>query len=202
MRQFHSLSFILAAVLATMPAFSGGPVWAEDAATVQKDATLPAITVSTVKMAHLRDRVVASGLVAPVEKVLVQPLIEGQPIESLNAEVGDTVTAGQVLAKLSDSTLRLQESQFEASLASAQAQVAQAEAQLLEANAKADDAKRINERTAALRAQGSASQAAADTASANAVAAQAGVTVAIQTLEAAKAQVKVCLLYTSPSPRD
>lgn len=191
MRQFHSLSFILAVALATMPTLSGGAVWAEDAPTVQKDATLPAITVSTVKMAHLRDRVVASGLVAPVEKVLVQPLIEGQPIESLNAEVGDTVSAGQVLAKLSDSTLRLQESQFEASLASAQAQVAQAEAQLLEANAKADDAKRINERTAALRAQGSASQAAADTASANAVAAQAGVTVAIQTLEAAKAQVKV-----------
>ncbi|MCF1707503.1 efflux RND transporter periplasmic adaptor subunit [Tabrizicola sp. J26] len=191
MRQFRSLSFGLAALLATLPVLSGGAVWAEDAASAPKDVTLPAITVSAARMVHLRDRVVASGLVAPVETVLVQPLIEGQPIETLNADVGDTVSAGQVLAKLSDSTLLLQESQFEASLATAQAQVAQAEAQLLEAKAKADDAKRINERTAALRAQGSASQAAADTASANAVAAQAGVTVAVQMLEAAKAQVKV-----------
>ena len=50
---------------------------------------------------------------------MVQPLIEGQPIETLLAEVGDRVQKGEVLARLSDSTLKLQESQFAAQRASA-----------------------------------------------------------------------------------
>ena len=150
---------------------------------------LPAITVSSVTIRPLRDRVVGSGLVAAVERVQVQPLIEGQPIEALEADIGDTVTAGQVLARLSKSTLVLQQSQFAASRASALAAIAQSEAQLLEAQANSDEATRVNLRTAQLRAQGSSSQAAADTARAGAIAAEAGVTVATQGLEAAKAQL-------------
>jgi len=146
---------------------------------------LPAITVSTVSRRVLRDRVIGSGLVTPVERVLVQPLIEGQPIESLEVEVGDIVTKGQVLARLSGSTLKLQQSQLAASRASAVAAIAQAEAQLLDAKSASDEATRINERTQQLRAQGSSSQAAADTASSNAVSAAARVTVAVQGLEEA-----------------
>jgi HlyD family secretion protein len=105
------------------------------------------------------------------------------------ADVGDLVQAGQVLAVLSRSTLELQKSQFNASLASARANVAQAEAQMLEARSSADEAQRVNERTAALRKQGTASQAAADTAQSNAISATARVTVAVQSLEAARAQI-------------
>jgi HlyD family secretion protein len=137
----------------------------------------------------LRDRVVGSGLVTPVERVLVQPLIEGQPIETVEVEVGDLVTKGQVLARLSDSTLTLQKSQLAASRALALAAIAQTEAQLLDARSASDEAARINERTEQLRAQGSSSRAAADTASSNAVSAAARVTVALQGLEAAKAQL-------------
>jgi HlyD family secretion protein len=151
--------------------------------------SLPAITVTTVETRQLRDRVVVSGLVGPVERVQVQPLIEGQPIDTLLADVGDTVEAGQVLAVLSASTLDLQKSQGLASLASARAQVSQAEAQLLEAQAAADEANRVNERTKALRDRGNASQAAADQASANAISANARVVVARQSAEAARAQV-------------
>lgn len=117
------------------------------------------------------------------------PLIEGQPIEQLLADVGDRVEEGQVLAVLSKTTLELQKSQFFASLASARATIAQAEAQMLEAKASADEAQRVAERTVKLRQQGSASQAAADTANSNAVAATARVTVATQSLEAARAQL-------------
>ncbi len=150
--------------------------------------SLPAITVSPVGRQVLRDHVVASGLVQPMEQVLVQPLIEGQPIETLEADIGDRVEQGQVLARLSDSTLRLQMSQFVASLASADAAIAQGEAQLLDAQTTADEATRVNLRTAQLRSQGASSQAAADTAAANAASAAARVTVAMQGLEAAKAQ--------------
>lgn len=155
------------------------------------DPSLPAISVSTVGTRVLRDRVIASGLVGPVERVEVQPLIEGQPIETLLADVGDTVTEGQVLARLSSTSLELDKSQSLASLASAQANVAQGEALVLEAKATAEDAARTNERTQQLRAQGNSSQAAADTAAANAATARARVASAQQSLLAARAQVKL-----------
>lgn len=182
---------LVPALLAAFAAAAPAPLFAAvEAGTEAKAATtLPAITVSTVAPRSLRDRVIVSGLVGAVEEIRVAPLIEGQPIESLLADVGDTVTAGQVLATLSKSTLELQHSQFTASLASARATIAQAEAQMLEARASADEAQRVNERTAALVKQGAASQAAADQASSNAIAATARVTVATQSLEAARAQV-------------
>jgi len=119
----------------------------------------------------------------------VAPLIEGQPIEKLLADVGDWVEEGQVLATVSKTTLELQRSQYQASLESAKATIAQAEAQLIEARAAADEAQRVNERTAALKQQGTASQASAEQASANAIASNARVAAASQSLEAARAQV-------------
>jgi HlyD family secretion protein len=176
---------------ALLALFLAAPVHAQEAEAPPAAPTLPAITVSTAEMRLLRDRVIVSGLVNPVEAVQVAPLIEGQPIETLLADVGDMVAAGQVLATLSKTTLELQRSQYIASLASARATIAQAEAQLLEAQAAADEAARVNERTSALREQGTASQAAADQASANAIGSTARVTVARQSLEAARAQVEL-----------
>jgi len=175
--------------LATLTALAAPALAEEEAAPAADALSLPAITVSVVENRLLRDRVIVSGLVNPVEEVQVAPLIEGQPIETLLADVGDRVVPGQVLATLSKTTLELQKSQYTASLASARATIAQAEAQLLESQAAADEAQRVNERTAALQQQGTASQAAADQASANAIASAARVTVAKQSLEAAKAQV-------------
>ncbi len=137
-------------------------VQAETAAPPTPEIVLPAITVTKVATRKVEDHILASGLIAPVEQVAVVPLIEGQPIESLNAEVGDTVTAGQVLAKLSTATLTLQQSQLQATLAAAQSNAA--------------EAKRTALRTAALLAQGSASNAANDQAQAALTAADAQVT--------------------------
>ncbi len=137
-------------------------VQAETAAPPTPEIVLPAITVTKVATRKVEDHILASGLIAPVEQVAVVPLIEGQPIESLNAEVGDTVSAGQVLAKLSTATLTLQQSQLQATLAAAQSNAA--------------EAKRTALRTAALLAQGSASNAANDQAQAALTAADAQVT--------------------------
>jgi HlyD family secretion protein len=185
----------LTALLVAGVVFGAETAWAETAgatetAPAEAAATvLPAITVSEVIETTVRDRILVSGLVEPVERVQVAPLIEGQPILTLDADIGDMVTEGQVLATLSSTTLELEKSQNAASLASARATIAQAEAQLLEAQSAASEAVRVNERTASLRAQGTASQAAADTAAANAIAATARVTVAAQSLEAARAQL-------------
>lgn len=185
----RSLACILSVCLAftqTTPAMAEAAAPATEPAAAQ---VAPAITVSTVTRRVLRDRVIASGLIAAIENVQVAPLIEGQPIEALLVDVGDVVEAGQVLAVLSKSTLELQKSQLAASLASARATVAQAEAQMLEARSSADEAQRVSQRTSALRQQGTASQAAADTAQSNAISATARVTVAVQSLEAARAQI-------------
>ena len=174
----------LIAALAAVPLHAETPVAAPAAAPL-----LPAITVSVVVLHDLSDRVIASGLVAPVETVQVQPLIEGQPIETLLADVGDKVTAGQVLAILSNASLDLQNSQFQASRAAARATIAQAEASVVEVQANADEAQRAATRSAALKQQGNVSQAAYDQATAAALTANARVMVARQSLEAARAQV-------------
>lgn len=116
--------------------------------------TAPSITVAKVQSAVLKDRVRASGLVGAIERVLVQPKIEGQPIDTVLADVGDHVAEGAVLAILSDSSLKLQKSQLAASRASALATIAQADAQLVEAQATADEAGRTMERNNQLRLQG------------------------------------------------
>lgn len=110
----------------------------------------------------LKDRVRASGLVGAIERVLVQPKIEGQPIDTVLADVGDHVAEGAVLAILSDSFSKLQKSQLAASRASALATIAQADAQLVEGQATADEAGRTMERNNQLRLQGNVSQAASD----------------------------------------
>lgn len=188
MRPFQYILPLCLALFPTIPALAETAAAATEAAPAVAPVA-PAITVSTVGKRVLRDRVIASGLIAAIENVQVAPLIEGQPIEALLADVGDLVEAGQILAVLSKTTLELQKSQFNASLASARATVAQAEAQMLEARSTAEEAQRVSQRTSALRQQGTASQAAADTAQSNAISATARVTVAVQSLEAARAQI-------------
>ena len=150
---------------------------------------LPAISVAAAQPMVLSDRVIASGLVTAVEEVQVQPLLSGQAIEELLADVGDRVTAGQVLARLSDSTLELQRSEVLASRAATAAAIAQAEAGLIEASASAQEAQRVADRSDTLREQGTISQAAADQADAAAEASAARVRVAEQGVTSARAQL-------------
>lgn len=150
---------------------------------------LPAISVAAAQSMLLRDRVIASGLVTAVEEVQVQPLLSGQAIEELLADVGDRVSAGQVLARLSDSTLELQRSEVLASRAATVAAIAQAEAGLIEASASAQEAQRVADRNDTLREQGTISQAASDQADAAAEAAAARVRVAEQGVASARAQL-------------
>ena len=184
------LIFSVSLVVAGAPFAVSSAALAEDAAAATPaPVSLPAITVIPVAKTMLTDRVLASGLVGPVETVLVQPQIEGQAIERINVEIGDTVSAGQVLAVLSNSSLTLQKSQLTASRAAAEATIAQAEAQVIEAQTSAAEVVRVRDRTLALAQQGTTSRAAADTASANATSAAAQVTVAAQGLVAAQAQL-------------
>ena len=176
-----------AAALIVLTVFAG-PVVAQDAA-ADTTSALPAITVTQVTQRRLEDHVLASGLIGPVEQVFVPPLIEGQPIEALRADVGDTVMAGQILATLSTATLTLQKSQLLANEASVNAAIAQAGAQLADAQSNAAEAQKSATRSAALFAEGRVSLAANDQVQAAATSAASRVTVAVQGLASAKAQL-------------
>lgn len=189
MRPTLILAAALTLVSPALPALAEGAAAAEAASAPAAAPALPAITVAEVTSRRLTDRVIASGLIAAVEEVQVAPLVEGQPLDRLLADVGDTVAEGQVLAVLSRTTLDLQRTEAVASLAAARSAIAQAEAQLVEAEAAAAEAARAVERTAKLRQSGTAPQATWDTVQANATAANARVTVARQGLEAARAQL-------------
>lgn len=184
----HSL--IRAILVAQTLSLAGVSVASAEAAEAAKSASVPAISVSEVAIRDVRHRVIAGGLVGAVDEVLVQPLVEGHPIESLEAEVGDYVDAGQTLATLSTTSLELQRSQLKAALAIARATVAQAEAGVLEARASSDESARVAERAKALNKSGNTSQAALDQAIAAATAAEARAEASLQTLELAHAQVE------------
>lgn len=178
------VSAVAAALMALSPMTMSAPAWAQD-------VVLPAINVVPAARAVMRDRVVASGMIEPTDRVFVQPQIEGQAVDSVLADVGDRVEAGQVLARLSESRLVLQRSQLEASRAAAMASVAQARASVTEARASADEAGRVARRAQELGARGVGSQAAADQAEAARISAEARVAVSEQALLAAEAQIAV-----------
>lgn len=77
----------------------------------------------------------AIGTLAARDEAVVANAGAAAVIASLSAEVGDTVTAGQVLAVLDNRDVGLRETQHAADLARAKAQIAQAEAQVAEAKA-------------------------------------------------------------------
>ena len=185
------LRAVLAAALLLAPGLAPAQEAPAPEAAPAAETALPAITVSTVAPLRLTDRVIASGLVDAVEQVQVQPLVEGQPIDALLADVGDEVVEGQVLARLSTSSLELQLSQLAANRASAEAAIAQAEANVIQANANAAEAERQAARNAELVQAGSVPQAQADQTAAAAEAARAGANVAVQGVASAQAQLEL-----------
>lgn len=179
-------SALAIAVAGVSPAVAAGDKPAQQVA-----PSLPAIVVTAIKRAPIVDRVRGSGLISEVEFVSVQPRIEGQAVEKLEAEVGDRVEEGQVLAVLSETALLLKKSQLEAQRASAEATIAQAGAQIAEAEAAAAEATRQAERAQTLAGKGIGTQSLADQASTSAETSAARVNSARQAERAAQAQLKL-----------
>jgi HlyD family secretion protein len=153
--------------------------------------TLPSIVVTTAKSRNLVDRIVATGTVKAVEEVYVQPQVEGLQIKSFEVDAGDTVVAGQVVARLNDDTLKLERSQQVASLAKAEASLAQSRAQVVEAEANLTEAQRQFDRAARLATNGSGSTSQRDQAETSLASAQTKVETAKQAIAVAEADIKV-----------
>ncbi|WP_412051195.1 efflux RND transporter periplasmic adaptor subunit [Hoeflea sp. Naph1] len=149
----------------------------------------PSIVAARAVEGEITDRVLANGMITAVEEVLVAPQVEGLAIESLEADVGDRVEAGSVLATLSDDQLILQESQLEANRAKALASIAQLEAQLAEVNSNAAESVKTSNRARQLADNGTYSTVQAEQAEAQATAALARVRSVEQSVKVAEAEI-------------
>jgi len=135
--------------------------------------------------AEIVDTVLVDGTLVAREEVLVGPQIDGLRIVEILADEGDTVAAGQVLARLDRSALDVQLAQNDAAIARADAAAAQARSQIAQADAANAEAMSGLERSQALARTGIASRetldqriAAARGAAARLAAAQDGLAVA------------------------
>jgi HlyD family secretion protein len=172
-------------VLMTPAVFAAEPV-----VTAPKQ-NLPAIVVTKAENRTLVDKVVATGTVKAVEEVYIQPQVDGLSIKTLNADVGDKVTADSTLATLNDDALVLQKSQTEATNAKGEATLAQLHAQLVEAQANAAESEQQRARAVNMGAKGTVSTSQVEQANAAAAANNARVVSAQQAIVVAEADLKV-----------
>src|ERR1700761_647911 len=172
-------------VLMTPAAFAAEPV-----VTAPKQ-NLPAIVVTKAENRTLGDKGVATGTVKAVDEVYIQPQVDGLSIRTLNADVGDRVTADSTLATLDDDALVLQKSQTEATKAKGEATLAQLHAQLVEAQANAAETEQQRARSVAMGAKGTVSTSQVEQANAAAAANNARVVSAQQAIVVAEADLKV-----------
>jgi RND family efflux transporter MFP subunit len=138
------------------------------------------ITVSTVAQAPMGRSLVVNGSLAAWDELPIGAEAGGLAIVEVAVEEGDTVTKGQLLARLDDSVLK-------AELAQADAAVAQAEASILKAQAMAGTAGSDVRRAQELSKNGYISGQVAEQRTTTLTTAQADVNYARQALETAKA---------------
>ncbi len=147
-----ALSLLAAGLVAASP-----QAQAQSPAAQTAPASGPSVTVTRAIVSEIVQSVVVSGSMIARDEVLVQPEVDGLSIVAILAEEGDRVSTGQVLARLSRTTLEVQQSQNEAQIARADASIAQANAQIAEAQANLVAAENNFDRTKTLRSSGNVS---------------------------------------------
>ncbi|WAJ29639.1 efflux RND transporter periplasmic adaptor subunit [Antarcticirhabdus aurantiaca] len=166
------------------------PLAAQEVAEPAAEARLPAVTVASAEEAEIQRRISVAGALLPRDEVLIFPEATGFVLTELNADVGDRVEAGAVLALLDERALRSQLAQAEADHAQAQASVAQARGEIASAQARQTQANQALQRAEQLRGTGTGTQATLDEALANRQTAEAAIQSAEAGLAVAQAQLQ------------
>ncbi len=127
-----ALSIAAYALWAFRPAGPG-----QAAAQPETQSSASALTVSVVSAETQKwpQQIQANGAVAAWQEVIVSPETGGLRIEKLLVDVGSTVRSGQLLAQLSDSTVKAELRKQEALVAQARASLVQAKTNLKRAQA-------------------------------------------------------------------
>ncbi len=151
-----------------------------------------AVTVEKAELRNISEKVMASGRIYPETEVKISSDVSGEIVELYVAE-GDSVVAGQVLARIDPDTYISAVERGEASLNNSKANLATSESQIENANAQKQqimaqltNARRIHERNIDLKANGVISQADFELSLANMEALEANLRAADASLSAAR----------------
>ena len=149
-------------VLTTLPAAlliaTSAPAAVAAEATAPTTLAIPAVSTALARTREMVDALVVSGTLVARDEVLLAAEVEGLRIVELLADEGDSVVAGQVLARLARDTVTVQLAQNDAALARSEAGIAQARNQIVQAEATAVEARAALARTQALKLTGNATQ--------------------------------------------
>ncbi|MGB8816721.1 MAG: efflux RND transporter periplasmic adaptor subunit [Rhizobiaceae bacterium] len=151
----------------------------------------PAVTVVIAQKREIIERLPVTGSVLPRQEVAVGADVSGLLVTELNADIGDMVKAGDVLARLDTAALLTQLAQFEAQEAQNAASKAQTEAQIVDAEIGVRQAQESYDRARKLAKSGVAAPASLDAARNNLDSANAKLNTATQGLAAVSAQAKL-----------
>jgi HlyD family secretion protein len=124
----------------------------------------PSINVVTAGKGEMVATLTVTGTVVPRQEVAVGTDVAGLLVLQLNADQGDVVKEGDILARLDKSSLEIQLAQIEAQRAQASASIAQSEAQIVDAEIAVRQAQEALDRARSLSAKGFTSKAEFDNA--------------------------------------
>jgi HlyD family secretion protein len=113
------------------------PVQPVDPVVNMVPSPLSTVTVQGVKRAEMPVSVTVIGSLVPKDEILVGVDVDGYRVATLNADVGDVVRAGQVLATLATDRIDQQLAQNAAALAQADAAISQAQSMIVAAQSQA-----------------------------------------------------------------
>lgn len=161
----------------------------------------PVVSVAEARQSGVVARTAVSGTVVATEEVFVNTRINGYAIESISADIGDRVEAGDVLAILDDAGPTAQLAQAEAELIRSEASIGQAQSQIDAATASTTESNSSLKRIQTLSNSGNISKSALDqaraasaTAQANLASARNGLSVAVAQQAAASSQFDLAQL--------
>lgn len=164
MYQFRP-SIVPAAALALLLGGALAPAaFAQTAAPTAVAQPAPAIRVVGAEPRELIETLDVTGTVLPRQEAAVGVDVGGLIVVELNADKGDLVKKGDVLAKLDPTALQTQLVQADASKAQGEASVAQAQAQVTDAEIGVRQASEALERARTLQGKGVSTQAQLDNA--------------------------------------
>jgi HlyD family secretion protein len=131
-----------------------GAAFAEEKVVPASVPAPPSISVLEAAKRPIKEDLTVTGSFAAGELVLVSPEVEGLAVREILAEVGDKVEQGQVLARLSTESIKIQILQTQAQAAKVAAAVAQAESAIEQSQINANKARDDLNRTKKLRTSG------------------------------------------------
>ena len=161
-----SLAFLMTALLASvaLPTIAVAPGVAAEEPAPAKAPTPPAIRVTAAETRDIVEKLAVSGTIVAREEANAGTDLNGMIVTQLNADQGDVVKKGEILAVLDRSTLDTQLAQNEASRAQAEANIAQTQSQIADAEVSVRQAGEALERAKTLQKKGFATKAELDNA--------------------------------------